>query len=214
MLSDTVTAGLAAGLGSVTVVTPDQRVAAAVRALGATVHPDPTEAGPIDRSPAAGGTGPEYADGLNSALASAAAAVRERHGAVDLLALQADLPAVHADELAAALTAAPGAGRAVVVDHTGRGTAALIVRAGAGDAGALMPRFGPDSARRHRESGAVDLEGQWPGLRLDVDTADDLDRAVSLGVGAATAALLTDIGWPGGVHEKLIRRCVTPSHVC
>ncbi len=205
MLSDTVTAALAAGLGSVTVVTPDQRVATAVSELGALVHPDPAAGPPSDATTESG-------DGLNTALASAAAAVRDRHGVVDLLAIQADLPAVHADELISMLAAAPPAGRAVVVDHTGHGTAALLVRAPAG--AALMPRFGPDSARRHRESGAVELLGTWPGLRLDVDTADDLDRAIEIGVGPATAALLRDIDWPGGVHEKLIGRCATPSHVC
>ncbi|WP_063065018.1 2-phospho-L-lactate guanylyltransferase [Nocardia violaceofusca] len=222
MLSDTVAATLAAGLGSVTVVTPDQRVATVVRELGAAVHPDPST------TPSADAAQPHSdSDGLNTALASAAAAVRERHGAVDLLALQADLPAVHADELRAMLAAAPGTGRSVIVDHTGRGTAALLVRAAghthaadslapsaAGDAAALLPRFGADSARRHRESGAVELGGHWPGLRLDVDTAEDLDRALSLGVGTATAALLRDIGWPVGVHENLIRRCAAPSHVC
>ncbi|AHH20449.1 2-phospho-L-lactate guanylyltransferase [Nocardia nova SH22a] len=204
MLSDTVAAASAAGLGSVTVVTPDERVATAVTALGAVVHPDPAAAPPADAS--------ESGDGLNAALASAAAAVRDRHGTVDLLALQADLPAVHADDLVSMLATAPPTGRAVVIDHTGRGTAALLVRA-SGHA-ALMPRFGPDSARRHRESGAVELLGAWPGLRLDVDTAADLDRAIEIGVGPATAALLRDIDWPGGVHEKLIGRCATPSHVC
>ncbi|WP_063000316.1 2-phospho-L-lactate guanylyltransferase [Nocardia mikamii] len=222
MLSDTVAATLAAGLGSVTVVTPDQRVATVVRELGAAVHPDPSTAAPADTA-----RPPSDSDGLNTALASAAAAVRERHGAVDLLALQADLPAVHADELRSMLAAAPVIGRCVVVDHTGRGTAALLVRAAghthaadsfapsaAADAAALLPRFGADSARRHRESGAVELGGHWPGLRLDVDTAEDLDRALSLGVGPATAALVRDIGWPVGVHENLIRRCAAPSHVC
>ncbi|NKY45360.1 2-phospho-L-lactate guanylyltransferase [Nocardia cerradoensis] len=222
MLSDTVAATLAAGLGSVTVVTPDQRVATVVRELGAAVHPDPSTAASADTARSR----PD-SDGLNTALASAAAAVRERHGAVDLLALQADLPAVHADELRAMLAAAPVTGRSVIVDHTGRGTAALLVRAAGhthaadslapaamADVAALLPRFGADSARRHRESGAVELGGHWPGLRLDVDTAEDLDRALSLGVGTATAALLRDIGWPVGVHENLIRRCAAPSHVC
>lgn len=215
MLSDTVTAALAAGLGSVTVVTPDERVADTVRALGADVHPDP--------SAAAASHGDS--EGLNTALASAAAAVLRRHDAADVLALQADLPALRAAELRAMLAAAPRTGRSVVVDHTGHGTAALLARApesagtdsptsAAADDSALRPRFGPDSARRHRESGAVELSGDWPGLRLDVDTAADLECALALEVGAATAALLADIGWPVAVHEKLIRRCATATHVC
>ncbi|MBF6329263.1 2-phospho-L-lactate guanylyltransferase [Nocardia transvalensis] len=195
MLCDTVTAAAEAGLGSVTVVTPDAEVADTVRALGAVVHPDPVSS-------------PE--DGLNAALSDAAAAVRRRHGAVDLLALQADLPALRPNELCDMLAAAPS-GRAIVADHAGRGTAALLVRGGVAP---LAPLFGVDSARRHIASGATDLAGHWPGLRQDVDTAEDLRRAVELGVGPATAALLDDIGWPRPVHVDLTRRCPAGSHVC
>ena len=216
MLADTVGAALAAGLGSVTVVTPDERVADAVRALGAEVHPDPAPFLEIATTADTPVATPTH-DGLNTALTAAAEAVHRRHGAVDLLALQADLPAVQAEELTSMVRAAPRAGRSVVVDHTGHGTAALLVRRpGTPNTGTttLAPRFGPDSARLHRESGAVELGGDWPGLRLDVDTAADLERAISLGVGRATAQLLRDIGWPVAVHEDLTRRCATPSHVC
>ncbi|WP_067669485.1 2-phospho-L-lactate guanylyltransferase [Nocardia miyunensis] len=194
MLSDTVHAALAAGIGSVTVVTPDSGVAAAVHALGAATHPDPGAA----------------ADGLNAALADAAEAVRDRHGAVDLLALQADLPALRASELTDMLAAAPATGRALVADHTGQGTAALLVRDGRA---ALSPLFGTDSARRHIDSGAKSLDGDWPGLRLDVDTPADLRAAVTLGLGPATTALLRDIGWPQHVHTDLMRRCGA-GHMC
>lgn len=194
MLSDTVHAALAAGIGSVTVVTPDSGVAAAVHALGAATHPDPEAAD----------------DGLNAALANAAEAVRGRHGAVDLLALQADLPALRPSELTDMLACAPVTGRALVSDHTGQGTAALLVRDGLAP---LRPLFGPDSARRHADSGAKDLDGDWPGLRLDVDTPADLRAAVTLGLGAATTALLRDIGWPHPVHTDLIRRCGA-GHMC
>jgi 2-phospho-L-lactate guanylyltransferase len=195
MLSDTVSAAVATGLGSITVVTPDPDVAASVRPLGATAYPDPLAA----------------TDGLNTALTAAAAAVYRRAGAVDVLALQADLPALRPRELAAMVAAAPATGRAFVADHAGRGTAALLVRAGSG---ALTPRFGPDSARKHLASGAADLAGDWPGLRMDVDTGADLERAVALGVGPATAALLKDIGWPEPVHANLTRRCTAESRVC
>ncbi|MBF6173717.1 2-phospho-L-lactate guanylyltransferase [Nocardia blacklockiae] len=200
MLSDTVCAALTAGLGSVTVVTPDQAVAAAVRELGADAHPDPET---VAATPPAGAD-----NGLNTALAAGAAAVRARHGAVDLLALQADLPALRPDELTDMLATAP-AGRALVADHAGRGTAALLVRDGV----ELNPLFGGDSARRHRDSGAKELPGDWPGLRLDVDTEADLERAVALGVGPATAAVLESIGWPEHVHRKLTRRYAL-NHMC
>ncbi|MBB5911670.1 2-phospho-L-lactate guanylyltransferase [Nocardia transvalensis] len=215
MLSDTVTAAVAAGLSSVTVVTPDPEVAATVRGLGATVHPDPATGdapraadarnGRIDSTRP--GTAPD--SGLNAALIAGAAAVRELHGGVDLLALQADLPALRPEELSDMLATAP-AGRAIVADHAGRGTAALLVRDAASP---LEPLFGGESARRHIDSGAKDLAGDWPGLRLDVDTEADLDRAVALGVGPATAEILRTIGWPTPVHRDLIRKYAA-NHMC
>ncbi|RDI49108.1 CofC family guanylyltransferase [Nocardia mexicana] len=218
MLSDTVTAAIAAGLGSVTVVTPDDEVATTVRGLGAAVHPDPVgDADPGRQPNGHDGPTPHSAvdspdipsDGLNAALTAAATAVRNRRGAVDLLALQADLPALCPGELADMLASAPP-GRAIVADHAGHGTAALLVRDGLAP---LDPLFGPDSARRHIASGAKDLEGDWPGLRLDVDTEDDLHRAAALGVGPATAAVLRAIGWPEPVHRKLTRRYAA-NHMC
>ncbi|MEV0245884.1 2-phospho-L-lactate guanylyltransferase [Nocardia sp. NPDC050712] len=188
MLADTVTAAAAVPrVGSVTVVTPDPTVAGLARSLGAVVHPEPSTA-----------------TDLNSALAAAATTLRESHGPVELLALQADLPALCPAELADMLAVAPAGKRSVVVDHAGTGTAALFVGDGTL---ALDPRFGPDSARAHRAAGAVDLDGDWPGLRLDVDTAADLDAAVALGAGPATRALLREISWSTGVHEAVRRVC-------
>lgn len=190
MLADTVSAAAAVPqVRSVTVVTPDPAVAELADGLGAHVHPEPR----ITDS-----------DGLNTALSDAAAALRRRHGAVELLALQADLPALRTEELADMLTVAPVGRRAVVIDHAGTGTAALVVRDGAAP---LDPRFGADSARRHIAAGAAELTGHWPGLRLDVDTAVDLDLAVELGAGDATRAVLRDIGWSCRVHEPVRRVC-------
>ncbi|MGV9584567.1 2-phospho-L-lactate guanylyltransferase [Nocardia farcinica] len=189
MLADTMTATTSVpGIAAVTVVTPDAAVADLARSLGGHVHPEPAA---------------DSADSLNAALAAAAAGVRARHGGVDLLALQADLPALRPDELADVLATAPRGGRAIVTDHAGTGTAALLV----GDGGELAPAFGPDSARRHIAAGAVDLPGEWPGLRRDVDTAADLERAVELGAGSSTRALLRDIGWSCRVHEPARRVC-------
>ncbi|WP_067544845.1 2-phospho-L-lactate guanylyltransferase [Nocardia crassostreae] len=175
MLADTVTAAVAThGIASVTVVTPDPAVTDVVSELGAHVHPEPHD---------------HPTGGLNAALSAAAAAVRLRHGAVDLLALQADLPALRPHELSDMLAAAPHR-RSVVADHEGSGTVALLVCDGSAP---LDPLFGPDSARRHIAAGAVELLGAWPGLRQDVDTAADLERAEALGVGEATGTLLREI---------------------
>ncbi|MEV6768028.1 2-phospho-L-lactate guanylyltransferase [Nocardia sp. NPDC051030] len=178
MLSDTVAVTVATeGIASVTVVTPDPMVSERVRELGAFVHPEPPPQAAVHRL-----------GGLNAALAAGAEAVRRLHGPVGLLALQADLPALRPQELGELLSAATHP-RSVVADHEGSGTVALLVRDGE-----LNPMFGPDSARRHIGAGAVELLGEWPGLRQDVDTAADLDRACLLGVGTATATLLGEIG--------------------
>ncbi|MFD3425593.1 2-phospho-L-lactate guanylyltransferase [Nocardia fluminea] len=176
MFTDTVVAaGAVPELLSLTVVTPDPLVAVRARELGAHV---------IDEPPAG-------ADPLNTALAAGATDVRERHGPTALLALQADLPALRSSELADVLAVAVSA-RSVVIDHTGTGTAALLIR---DPLAPLSPRFGADSARAHRDDGAVPLLGHWPGLRCDVDTPEDLDRVRALGVGEFTTSTLREFGF-------------------
>ena len=191
MLRDTLTAAAnASGIAELTVITPDPSVARVARECGAGHYADPAGEG---------------GDRLNTVLRAAATHVRSTHGRGPIVALQGDLPCLRPGELTAALAAGARAPRSFVVDHHGTGTAALIV----GDPEAdLDPAFGPDSARRHRLSGAAELTGDWPGLRLDVDTAADLDAAVLLGPGRATAAELDRIGWPGvaGTARRIHRR--------
>ena len=85
---------------------------------------------------------------------------------------------------------AAGRGRAFCADADGTGTTLLLAAA----ARALDPRFGEGSAARHRASGAVALDGAWPGLRRDVDTGDDLCAAAELGLGPHTRAVLAPTG--------------------
>ncbi|MBJ8343401.1 2-phospho-L-lactate guanylyltransferase [Antrihabitans sp. YC2-6] len=184
MLCDTLTAaGQVDEIASVTVVTPDDAVMHAAAAAGAAVLAEPVaDSSDFDAD-----------QRLNAAFRLAAATVRAERGPVDLLALQADLPALSATELGAAARAARRFTRSFVVDHRRTGTAALLVR----DRNtALTPTFGADSARRHAATGAALLEGDWPGLRLDVDTLDDLELAAAIGLGNATRAALAEIGWP------------------
>ncbi|WP_327205214.1 2-phospho-L-lactate guanylyltransferase [Rhodococcus sp. B7740] len=195
MLSDTVAAAdSVSAVDSVTVVTPDPLVADTARRIGARVFDEPV------RDPAL-----QPDERLNHAFAAAAHVLRHGHvgadvdgdetvsaGHVDIIALQADLPAMRSAELAQAYDRARRGGRSLVVDHHGTGTAALILKDSPDE---LTPLFGPDSARRHTASGARELDGEWPGLRLDVDTADDVRRAHRLGVGPATAAVLHSLGW-------------------
>ncbi|OBK74126.1 2-phospho-L-lactate guanylyltransferase [Mycobacterium sp. 1274761.0] len=167
MMIDTIRAALAVpALQTVTVVTPDQVAAEAAQQLGAHVLADPTPEG--------------HRDPLNNAIAAASAVVRET--TPNVVALQGDLPALQPQELAEAIAAARTYRRSFVGDRHGTGTSALFAFGVP-----LDPRFGADSAQRHRHSGAIELTGPWPGLRCDIDTPDDLLVARRLGVGAATA---------------------------
>ena len=169
--ADVVTAGLRCPLvGVVVVVTDDPLASAALGALGAQVVPDAPDAG------------------HNAALEHGAALARSRFQAVGVATLSADLPCLTAGALAAALGQVDEGDRAFAPDAAGTGTTLLA----AGPGAALDAAYGPGSAERHRRSGAVLLEVA-AGLRLDVDTADDLVRARALGVGAATAALLVGL---------------------
>ena len=162
--TDVVTAALAATtVREVLVVTDDDRARERLGDVGARVVGDLPDAG------------------LNPAL---------EHGASQLAAglgraaISADLPALRPEHLDAALAAVPPAGRGFVVDVTGTGTTLLAAAAGVG----LAPAYGAGSREVHLQSGAVELPGS-AGLRLDVDTPEDLDAALLLGVGIATAAV-------------------------
>ena len=168
MLIDTITAARdVAAVRSVTVVTPDPLASRAARDLGAAVVADPT--------------GPDHPDPLNNAILAACGPVSKTTS--NIIVLQGDLPALQPGELSEALISAALYQRSFVPDRQGTGTAALFAFGVP-----LDPRFGTDSASRHRDSGAVELVGIWPGLRCDIDTPDDLAAAQALGVGAATAA--------------------------
>lgn len=178
LLADTVAAASASpAVAAVVVVTDEPAAAAVVRELGAT-----TVADEPDR-------------GLNPALAHGARCAAT--GAV--AALSSDLPALRTEELTAALAAAERAPRCFVADAAGTGTT-LLTAVGTD----LAPRFGRQSARAHRESGAVPLTGDWPGLTRDVDTADDLAAAAALGLGPRTAALFSVLR-PPAVHPCAAR---------
>lgn len=128
----------------------------------------------------------EPAAGLNAALRYGEAVVRDV-GGVAVGALQADLPALRPEELDSALRAGLSSGRRMFCsDRAGTGTTLLV----APPAQPLDPRFGPGSAAAHRAAGADELAGTWPGLRCDVDTADDLAEATSIGLGRFTREAL------------------------
>lgn len=170
--ADVVTAALACpAVVQVLVVTDDARAGDVLRALGAAVTEDRPRAG------------------LNPALAHGAAWLQReaRHdgGArLGVAAVSADLPCLQERDLGAALGIVPTGGRAFVPDVDGRGTTLLAAAPGV----ALAPAYGEGSRQRHLASGASELRGA-PGLRRDVDTPDDLQAALAVGVGPHTAAV-------------------------
>jgi 2-phospho-L-lactate guanylyltransferase len=166
---DTVSAVLdCPGVGRVVTVTDDPRAADALRALGVVVVGDAPDAG------------------LNPALEHGTAVARAGSPLEPVAVVSADLPALRPAELAAALTAAAAHRRSFVADAVGTGTTLLAVAAG----GPLLAAYGPDSRAAHAASGAVELDGDWPSLRRDVDTAADLAAAVALGLRPLSAALM------------------------
>ncbi|HEY0000867.1 MAG TPA: 2-phospho-L-lactate guanylyltransferase [Actinoplanes sp.] len=178
MVLDTATAVLTGeAVSELVVVTDDPVIAAAVAGLGARVVPD------------------RPAGDLNAAMRYGADEVAELAGFRAVLT--GDLPALRPDQLDAALGEVRG--RSFVADAAGTGTVLLAVPPGE----KLEPRFGVGSAAAHAGSGARGLTGDWPGLRHDVDTPDDLTAVLTLGAGRHTCALLRDLG--------LTVACVSPT---
>lgn len=131
---------------------------------------------------------PDEGDGdLNQALARAAAAIRRTQPSLGVAALCADLPALNPADLTEALKAS-GAARSFVADAAGTGTTLLIAPSDTD----LDPAFGEGSAGRHADSGATPLTASLITLRLDVDTAEDLERARAVGVGDHTLRALAE----------------------
>jgi len=178
MLVDTLTAATrVSAVRSIAVVTPDDVAAAAAVDLGAAVIADPTPAG--------------HPDPLNNAIANAERVVSE--SVSNIVVLQGDLPALRTQELADAIAAARRHHRSFVADRLGTGTAVLCAFGFP-----LDPRFGLNSAQRHRHSGAVELTGGWPGLRCDIDTPEDLAVARGIGMGPATMRAIEGLSHQAG----------------
>jgi 2-phospho-L-lactate/phosphoenolpyruvate guanylyltransferase len=160
----------------VVAITDDEEAARTLSDLGAEVIPDEPDAG------------------LNPALEHAGSHVRRRYADAAVVVLSGDLPALRSNELGTALERARRFRRAFLPDRSGRGTTML---AAAPDV-ALDPRFGPNSCRAHADSGAQEIDrGGLDSVRHDVDTVEDLQQAVGLGVGRHTRAVLERHGIAG-----------------
>lgn len=119
---------------------------------------------------------------LNGTLRQSAAEARRRWPGLVPVALTADLPAVRAEDLDAALAELVPGEAAYVADTDGLGTTLYTASYERFD-----PRFGPGSALAHDATGARPITGPLPRLRRDVDDLRDLDDALALGVGSRTA---------------------------
>lgn len=126
--------------------------------------------------------------GLNPALEHGVELLREGSPDLAVATVSADLPSLLAPDLAAVLRRVPLRGRGFVADLAGTGTTLLA----AGPGVALLPSYGPASRERHLASGAVELIAP-ESVRRDVDTPEDLEHAVALGVGPHTLAALQGI---------------------
>lgn len=178
MAEDTVAAALACpDVARVIAVTSDKRAVSALAGLGALTVPD------------------RPLSGLNPALRHGAALASSRWPGSGIGALAADLPALRAADLSQALRAAREWPQTFVPDAAGTGTTLYTVRPG----GTFRPCFGPRSAARFRAAGVVALgQAGLVSLRRDVDVAEDLRRAVELGVGPRTARLARRLWSPAG----------------
>ncbi len=178
MLRDVIEALLASGSVDMTVVaTPDVDVADAARAAGADalVRDDP---------------------GLNQAIDAAATALaREGEAVLVVLGDVAGIVAEDVDSLCEALAEQGGRGAALAPSSDG-GTSALL-RA---PRDVIPSRFGPDSAKRHREAaaraGVPYTEVPLPSLAVDLDVPEDVARFLETTAGGIhTRRCLHELGW-------------------
>lgn len=123
------------------------------------------------------------ARGLNEAIAEGAKTAERMRRA----ALLGDLPALRPEDLAVALRAAASVDHGVVPDAEGTGSTLVTAAEGV----AWESAFGDGSFARHVGLGftALGLPASST-VRRDVDTTEQLDAAVALGLGPRTAAVL------------------------
>ena len=131
---------------------------------------------------------PDAGGGLNAALRAAAEQLAVRYPDDGVVAMVGDLPALRPADLLSVLAVAQAHERSFVRDLQGSGTTLLA----ASSADRLEPQFGPDSARRHLQSGARELPAPLS-VRCDVDSVEDLRSCLALGTGLLTAQLASSL---------------------
>lgn len=164
---DTITAAVAVvPPAHLIVVTSDELTGSFVRDQGGNVIADP-------------------GDGLNPAVRHGVEYVQRVLGPGPTAVLLGDIPTLRPTDLSRALSECSLHPRAMVPDASGGGTVLLSALSPED----LHPRFGVNSAREHGCQ-CVRLDLDLPALRTDVDDDEALLRALVIGVGRHTAAVL------------------------
>jgi 2-phospho-L-lactate guanylyltransferase len=148
----------------------------------------------------------QQAPGLNNAIATGLRVANDRWPDWGQAVLTGDLPALTPEDLERTLEIAGEIPLGVVSDAHGTGTVLLTGQPGV----PLLPAFGVGSAMRHRDLGHRLIRGTER-LRRDVDTQEDLEVAMRLGVGRHTSAVLTATQREAGfravtVPPRMVRR--------
>jgi 2-phospho-L-lactate/phosphoenolpyruvate guanylyltransferase len=141
----------------------------------------------------------QQAPGLNNAIATGLRVANDRWPDWGQAVLTGDLPALTAEDLERTLEIAGEIPLGVVADAHGTGTVLLTGQPGV----PLLPAFGVGSAMRHRDLGHRLIRGTER-LRRDVDTQEDLEVAMRLGVGRHTSAVLASRQREAGFHAVTI----------
>jgi 2-phospho-L-lactate guanylyltransferase len=122
-------------------------------------------------------------------------------GASDTLVIPADIPLIEANELQKIVDQAPPAGAVLVPDAAGRGTNAAF----RSPADLFLLRFGNDSFLPHlasaKATGLPFVVLELPGIALDLDRPDDLDRLVAANGTRQSQKLVR--GWNLNTREKV-----------
>ena len=181
------------GVGRVRVVSAtDPLVRDLASRVGAELVPEPAPA----CSP--------HGDPLNAALTAALADV---HGPVGIVT--ADLPELRPHHLARILASAAHHRHSTVADHRGAGTTMAFWT---GPPASRVCRFGPDSAARFREGGAVTVgaAADLGAATRDVDVPADLAALSARDIGAATAEALRDPATRRCTHADGVSATMVP----
>lgn len=127
---------------------------------------------------------------LNGSIAALSKNLRLAHPRNNQAVLVADLPSLNLDDFSTILTQATDFPRSVLSDKDQTGTCFLACHSPL----YLEPFFGIDSYRLHRDAGFTPLSSDvCPSIWSDVDTPEDLQTALEMGVGPHTAKILAHL---------------------